>query len=579
MNKLMMTVVCVAIAFAGSAWANVQKVGNYTYTYDLAEYNGTTGACITKVEPKPSGELALPSELGTYPVRHIGREALANCTGLTSVTLPNSLYMIGAYSFSNCTSLASITIPDNVWPFDGQPFKNCSNLAKVDMPSHLDGKVTKDNSFSGCRWNLTLYFREKMAYDDFFTLYYREPGTTDGAGTAWIGFGENPAISHPAMAQEVVIPSEIHGRPVRRIDDNAFKGCSGMYFVSIPEGVTGIGANVFKGCTSLEVVEYLGDCPSAPNGVYSDTPDTLTSFVPYGIYSWAEALATGTWRERRVSLMPDEWDPDDDFADDGTFITPTSEAQFHGTHTLSSTDECDYFRIYMTAGRQYLLESIGDYDVDGELYSKPSVDKYKLEACDDDHGSGSNFSIEYTPSVTQMYYLRIIVAPTVGGGEAASYNLQYSYVEPTTCTVTFNANSGTVSPATRKVESGAKLGTLPVPTLAGYEFVGWFTAKSSGTQITVNTVVTKDVTYYAHWKAKTYTVSFNAISASATLSTKKKTVRYGGTYGALPVPALDGYAFLGWFTERSGGTQVTDTTKVTRTSDHTLCAHWKRTAK
>ena len=149
----------------------------------------------------------------------------------------------------------------------------------------------------------------------------------------------------------------------------------------------------------------------------------------------------------------------------------------------------------------------------------------------------------------------------------------------TTCTVTFNANGGTVSPTSRKVASGAKLGTLPVPTLAGYDFVGWFTAKSGGTQITANTVVTKDVTYYAHWQAKTYTVSFNAISASATLTTKKKTVRYGGTYGTLPVPVLDGYAFLGWFTERSGGTQVTDATKVTTAADHMLYARWKRAAK
>ena len=570
-------VVCVAIAFAGSAWANAQKVGNYTYTYDLAEYNGTTGACITKVDPKPSGELALPSELGTYPVRHIGREALANCTGLTSVTLPNSLYMIGAYSFSNCTSLASITIPDNVWPFDGQPFKNCSNLAKVDMPSHLDGKVTKDNSFSGCRWNLTLYFREKMAYDDFFTLYYREPGTTDGAGTAWIGFGEIPAISHPAMAQEVVIPSEIHGRPVRRIDDNAFKGCSGMYFVSIPEGVTGIGANVFTGCTSLEVVEYLGDCPSAPNVVYSDTPDTLTSFVPYGIDSWAEALAAGTWRERRVSLMPDAWDPDDDFVADGTLITPTSEVQSHGTHTLSSTDENDYFRVYMTAGRRYVLESTGNFDVDGVLYSKASDDKYSLVASNDDGGSGSNFRIEYTPSVTQMYYLRVFVAPVVGGGEAASYDLQYSYVEPTKFTVTFNASGGTVSPTTRSVASGATVGTLPTPTQTGYDFKGWWTAKSGGTQVTASTKVTANVTYYAHWQAKAFTVSFNPTNGS--VNPKSKTVQYNRPYGALPVATQTGYNFLGWFTERSGGTQVTDTTKMTRTADHTLFAHWKKAAK
>jgi uncharacterized repeat protein (TIGR02543 family) len=144
------------------------------------------------------------------------------------------------------------------------------------------------------------------------------------------------------------------------------------------------------------------------------------------------------------------------------------------------------------------------------------------------------------------------------------------------CTVTFAANGGTVSPTKRTVSQGAAVGTLPVPTLAGYEYLGWFTAKSGGTQISASTKVTANVTYYAHWKAKTYTVSFNAISADAKLSTKKKSARYGGTYGELPAPTLDGYAFVGWFTERSGGTQVLATTKVTTAADHTLFARWKR---
>ena len=147
----------------------------------------------------------------------------------------------------------------------------------------------------------------------------------------------------------------------------------------------------------------------------------------------------------------------------------------------------------------------------------------------------------------------------------------------TTYTVTFNPSGGTVSPTTRKVASGAKLGTLPVATQTGYDFVGWFTEKSGGTQVTANTIVTKNVTYYAHWKAKTFTVSFNPTNGS--VNPKSKTVQYNRPYGALPVATQTGYNFLGWFTERSGGTQVTDTTKMTRTADHTLFAHWKKAAK
>lgn len=66
-------------------------------------------------------------------------------------------------------------------------------------------------------------------------------------------------------------------------------------------------------------------------------------------------------------------------------------------------------------------------------------------------------------------------------------------------TVTWNANGGSVSPATTTKAYGATLGTLPTPTDSARVFQGWFTAASGGTQITSSTTVTGNVTYYAHW--------------------------------------------------------------------------------
>ena len=65
--------------------------------------------------------------------------------------------------------------------------------------------------------------------------------------------------------------------------------------------------------------------------------------------------------------------------------------------------------------------------------------------------------------------------------------------------VTFDANGGTCATTSKSYESGATLGTLPTATRSGYTFDGWFTAASGGTQVTEATVVTENVTYYAHW--------------------------------------------------------------------------------
>ncbi|MBQ7189426.1 MAG: leucine-rich repeat protein, partial [Kiritimatiellae bacterium] len=135
-------------------------------------------------------------------------------------------------------------------------------------------------------------------------------------------------------------------------------------------------------------------------------------------------------------------------------------------------------------------------------------------------------------------------------------------------TVTFNANGGSVSPATRKVENGSMIGTLPVPTRDGYTFDGWFTAATGGTQVTATTVVNANATYYAHWARM---VTFDANGGEVTPATKL--MNDGVAVGELPIPTRDNYIFIGWFTAATGGTQVTATTVVTGAV--TYYAHWK----
>ena len=65
--------------------------------------------------------------------------------------------------------------------------------------------------------------------------------------------------------------------------------------------------------------------------------------------------------------------------------------------------------------------------------------------------------------------------------------------------VTFNAQGGTSSESTRYVENGCAIGTLPIPVKPGYSFDGWFTLSEGGQQISASTIVTSDITYFAHW--------------------------------------------------------------------------------
>lgn len=73
-------------------------------------------------------------------------------------------------------------------------------------------------------------------------------------------------------------------------------------------------------------------------------------------------------------------------------------------------------------------------------------------------------------------------------------------MKPAEYTVTFDANGGSVSPASAITGTDGRLSDLPTPTRSGsYSFDGWYTAVSGGEKVTTSTVFTENSTIYAHW--------------------------------------------------------------------------------
>lgn len=120
-------------------------------------------------------------------------------------------------------------------------------------------------------------------------------------------------------------------------------------------------------------------------------------------------------------------------------------------------------------------------------------------------------------------------------------------------TVNFNANGGSVGQASKTVTNGQRYGDLPMPSLNGYIFDGWFTSANRGTLVTAATTVnlTGNQTLYAHWTKEpttTYTVTFDP--NGGTVSPTTKTVPMGTPLSGMPTPSRSGYTFKGWTVNR-----------------------------
>ena len=141
-------------------------------------------------------------------------------------------------------------------------------------------------------------------------------------------------------------------------------------------------------------------------------------------------------------------------------------------------------------------------------------------------------------------------------------------------TVTFNYQGGSGSGSSKVVGLGLRYGVLPSPTCAGYYFEGWFTNADGGTPVTLDTTVTNsnDHQIYAHW-TKGFTVMLDP-DGGTVLTTELKYKETDSVYGEIPRPTKGISVFLGWFTQKDGGSLVGSTTPINPKNDHTLYAHW-----
>lgn len=147
---------------------------------------------------------------------------------------------------------------------------------------------------------------------------------------------------------------------------------------------------------------------------------------------------------------------------------------------------------------------------------------------------------------------------TVNGGQNWTINGTLTFYATWTLnqyTVTYNANGGSVSPASDTVNAGSSV-TLPSPSRSGYTFNGWYTASSGGSFVgNAGSTYTpsSSVTIYAQWTINQYTVTWNANGGS--VSPTSSTVNAGSSVTA-PTPTRSGYTFSTWRNPLSGGDPI-----------------------
>lgn len=252
--------------------ATVTCYNSNTYSGDVVipetvSYNGTT-YLVTEI-----GQNAFYLSSGltsvTIPnsVTNISYGAFEGCNNMTSVSFGNSLKYIGGCAFSQCRSLKSVEIPNSVTTIGWSAFQRCSGLTKVTIGNSVTSIGTR--VFQLCASLDTLNFNA-VSCDDFGSSVEDYDPPFYGLSLSVINIGEGvqriPAyFAYQTKVVEISIPNS-----VKEIGDKAFYNCHTMTCVTVGNSIESIGDYAFYYCINLTRIN-ITDLASWSSITFSDS--------------------------------------------------------------------------------------------------------------------------------------------------------------------------------------------------------------------------------------------------------------------------------------------------------------------
>ncbi len=363
---------------SNSTWGSFTNIEEYVTNGDIEvdgikytiESTNYTAAVAEQGSGAVSGDITIPETISyfgnTYTVTSIGASAFRNCSGLTSISISDSVTVLGNYAFAYCTGLTSITIPDAVKSIGDAAFNGCTGLTSITIPDSVTS--IGDRAFSWC--------------DDLAAITVASGNPVYDSRNNCNAIIETASNTLFAGCYKTVIPNSVTSigdnafydcveltsidipNSVTSIGDYAFCGCDSLTSITIPDSVTSIGDGAFCGCDGLASITIPDSVTSIGNGAFEDCksltsvniPSSVSSIGYYAFYN-CTGLDTITlnWTDPTACT----------YGDDMLLEVPTTATVYvpYGTSSdYLATEPWSSFTI-----EEYVTD--GEYTVDGIKYN------------------------------------------------------------------------------------------------------------------------------------------------------------------------------------------------------------------
>jgi len=201
----------------------------------------------------------IPEEIDDVPVTEIADDAFSECYFLESLTVPDSVRIIGRQAFSACSALKSIKLPSEIDEIGAGVFDGCSVLESVTLPKVI--KTLPEAMFYECTSLKSVVLPEgleEIGSESFFQC---------------------------SSIADVDLPSS-----VTTISDYAFQGCQALKSIDFPENVENIGRYIFQECKSLANITVADE-----NTMFADKDGVLFTKDGNTLIRYPEAKAESAY--------------------------------------------------------------------------------------------------------------------------------------------------------------------------------------------------------------------------------------------------------------------------------------------
>ena len=452
-------------------------------------------------------------------VTEIGSNAFKECENLTTISIPNQVETIGSFAF-DCCPLYSIQWGNSIQKIGCFSFEN-TNFTKLDIPQQI--QYIGWGAFAACR------VLESVTVSDECEIGYEAFSYCDSLENFTIGenckihgrvFYNCSSLTEIAVGEGSIGIRDIHNDS----DYGVFEGCKSLQSISLPDSwefeneKNGLNAYTrqFDGCTNLKEIFFSNTnikYKSINNVVFSKNEKELI-YYPAGLTATEYEIPSNV-KTISISAFDGQKFLENVIIPEGIIIESRA---FQGCEKLNNV-------IIPEGVAELTVRVFANCDSLKTIVLPKSLKTIDL------NGKASTATFDHTD-------LEVVYC------EKGSYSANWAaekYRETIYCF--FDANGGSVDIEKKPVIYGDKYHKLPIPKKEGYKFLGWYTKKETGVQISSEIAVSKETshTLYAHWEIDS-TTKKSIGETTVTLGLTNYT--YDGTEKKPSVTVKDGTILL-----------------------------------